>query len=88
MKIYGWLFVGLAPAWVDGLLQRLTEPPLIPQRLFPLVVGVPFVASSWLVVRRYETIERRRIARGSRVFLVLLSLVVGLPAIATMAIGK
>lgn len=88
MKIYAWRLLGLVPAWVYGLLERLTEPPLIPQRLLPLVVGVPFVASLWLVVWRYETIERRRIAGGSRVLLVLLSLVVELPAIATMAIGK
>lgn len=58
VKVYGWLLVGVVPVWVCGLLQRLTEPPLIPQRLLPLVVGVPFVASLWLVVRRYETIGR------------------------------
>ena len=89
IRIYAWLLVGFVPVWVCGLIEKFTDPPLLPQYLFPLVAGVPVVVSFWIVVWQYEKIEGRSIATWARVLLILLSFLIELLGIlgAVLRIG-
>ena len=80
VRIYGWLLVGLVPVWACGLAERFLESKGI-WELWGLLAGVPFVASFWIVVARYETIEQRKLPARVRMLLLLVSMLVAVAAI-------
>lgn len=54
-RIYAWLLAGFIPIWTYALTERLTGSQPILEGLFPLVGGVPLIASFWIVIWRYDT---------------------------------
>lgn len=72
-RIYVWLLVGFVPVWAYGLTERFTEPHRILNGLCLAIASAAMVASFWIVIWRWETVEQRRMSARTRVLLLVLS---------------
>jgi hypothetical protein len=82
-RIYGWLLVGLVPTWACGPIERYEGPDSALVTRLQLISSALLVASLWIVLWRWETIEQRRMARRVRILLFAVSVCAGFAVFGT-----